>query len=406
MSGFGSTPSLGADFGMSIALNRRVAIPFRTGFVGRAKLAGVDKDLAALFTRIRRRWYPETLPVLVSYWLKTVYSRGHDLAWWKKLDRRLKQALLEQFPNGDSSRPVLGELQAWIEGTILHGEAPPQPPEQKEPKKEPVRVKLDPEWVAPYVGRLLNEWLPVEVARLLVDEGDSPMWQGEGIPVLATARALERMLLRERLSPATLELLLQPGLFAPQLVYPADAEILSDVVLSLLGRVEAPTLPVMPATLLSVSPRAPLPANFGEAVRYARLVARAWGEEVQVPLAGTDVRQILREDHLQIGSILLTMDGRWWEPQRLDYGVNDSVLYRPIGRLRIDYSADHARLRVPWPETRLRWSGPVSFPQTMDLFGREWRVSRWEEDAQRTWLHLEFFRAVPAMARPAPRYAA
>ncbi len=388
---------------MSIATKRGVAIPFRAGFVRRTKVASVEKDLAALFARIRRRWYPETLPVLVSYWLKAVYSRGHDLAWWKRLDRLLRQALLEQFPNGDSARPVLLELQAWIEETLLRGGTPPQPQQQKQ---DPVRVKLDPEWVAPYIGRLLNEWLPVEVARLLVDEGDSPMWQGEGIPVLATARALERLLLRERLSPGTLELLLQPGLFAPQSVYPADAEILSDVVLALLGRVEAPAPPVMPAVLLCVSPRAPLPVNFAEAVRHARLVVRAASEELHVPLPATDIREILKEDHLHIGSFLMTMDGRWWESQRVCYGENDSIVYRPMGRLRIDYSADHARLPVPWPETRLRWNGSVSFPQTMDLFGREWRVSRWEEDTQRTWLHLEFLRVVPAMARPAPRYAA
>jgi hypothetical protein len=393
---------------MSIATTRGVAIPFRTGFVRRAKVAGVEKDLAALFARMKRRWYPETMPVLVSYWLKTVYSRGHDLAWWKRLHRLLKQTLLKQdeagqFPSGDSSRQALMELQSWIEQTILQGDEAPSLPGSK---KAPVRARLDPEWVAPYVVRLLNEWLPVEVARLLVNESDSPMWQGEGIPVLATARALERLLLREHLSPGTLELLLQPELFLPRLVYPADAEILCDVVLSLLGRVDGPTLPVMPATLLYIAPHAPLPSNYGEAVRHARLVLRPSGDEIQVPLAASEVREILKEDYLQIGSILITMDGRWWEPQRLHYGENDSVVYRPMGRLRIDYSADHARLRVPWPEARLRWNGSVSLPETSDLFGREWRVCRWEEDAQRTWLHLEFSRVVPSMARPAPRYAA
>jgi hypothetical protein len=30
-----------------------------------------------------------------------------------------------------------------------------------------------------------------------------------------------------------------------------------------------------------------------------------------------------------------------------------------------------------------------------EIFGREWHVSRWEEDAERTWLHLVFSRTLP-----------
>jgi hypothetical protein len=67
-----------------------------------------------------------------------------------------------------------------------------------------------------------------------------------------------------------------------------------------------------------------------------------------------------------------------------------------MGRLRLDYAADHLRLRVPWPETRLNWSGAVHFPDTFEIFGRKWHLSRWEQEADRTWLDLVFSCALPS----------
>jgi hypothetical protein len=338
-----------------------------------------------------QRLYPETIPVLASYWLKTVYAGGCELRRWQELNGLLKQALGEQLPNAPS-RQALIDVQTWIQQTVLKaGRAPPSLP----PRLEPVRSIPNSVRLAAYVGRLLNEWLPVEVARLLVNESESTIPQNSGIPVLATASALERLLVRERLSPATLEMLLQPELLSPQWVYPADAEILRDVVLSLLGRTWAPTPSVMPATLLCVAPGSALPADYREAVRHAFLVPRPGGEEVHVPIAPAQALEILKGDQVRIGSIVVTMDGRWWESENLQSGEQHSVVCRPMGRLRIDYSADHAKLRVPWPETRLRWSGGVCFRNVFEIFGREWHVSRWEEDAERTWLHLVFSRTLP-----------
>jgi hypothetical protein len=257
----------------------------------------------------------------------------------------------------------------------------------------PVRAPLNSEWLAPYIGRLLNEWLPVEVARLLVNESESTVPQ-YGIPVLTIGRALERLLVRERLSPQTLEMLLHPELLSPQYVYPADAEILRDVVLSLLGRIWVPPPSVMPATLLCVAPGSPLPADYREAVRRAFLVSRPGGEEVHVPIPPAQALDILKGDRVRIGSIVVTMDGRWWESKDLECGEQHSVVYLPMGRLRIDYSADHARLEMPWPESRLRWSGFVHFRDTFEIFGREWHVSQWEEDAEGTRLHLVFSRTL------------
>src|SRR6185369_17820076 len=117
---------------------------------------------------------------------------------------------------------------------------------------EPLRPTPKSEQLEPYIRRLLNPWLVAEVACLLINQSESGVPQDGGIPVLAIATSLERLLLRDRLSPGTLEMLLQPDLVSPRDVYPADAEILTDVVLALLGRTWAPTPPVMPATLLGV----------------------------------------------------------------------------------------------------------------------------------------------------------
>jgi hypothetical protein len=366
----------------------------------RPKMPRMNQDLAALLARTRQRLYPETLPVLVSYWLKTVSAKGHDFSWWRSLYDELSQSLVNEFPDDSPSRQALIELRTWIENEILLKGHPPSP---RPPCLASVRTNLDPSALKPYINRLLSTWLPLEVARLLVNEAESAPGGEEGIPVLATALALEHLLVRARFSRETLEMLLGPALFSPQYVYPADAEILRDVVLDLLGRTAADPPPVLPAILLSVAPGSLLPADYGDAVRRAVLSPGRDGEELRVPLAPAQAREILKSDQVRIGSILVTMDGRWWESERLRYGDNEAVVYRPMGRLRIDFSADHARLRVPWPEARAQWSGDVQLGGALGLFGREWRVSRWDADAGRTWLDLMFSCVLPAIAGTADR---
>ncbi len=96
-----------------------------------------------------------------------------------------------------------------------------------------------------------------------------------------------------------------------------------------------------------------------------------------------------------IGSIIVTMDGRWWESENLRCAEQPSIVYRPVGPLRIDYSQEHSSLRVPWPEIGARWSGGDRFRHTFKVFGREWHFSKWEVDTERTWLHLELSRVMP-----------
>ena len=348
-------------------------------------------DFEALLVRMRGRLYPETIPVLASCWLKTVYLAGHERRWWKELNELLEQALRE--PQLDAtSQGCLNDIQTWInQSGILTGKLPAVLP----PRREPHRANLRSDRLAPYITRLLNEWLAAEVAALLVNETEASLLPEEGVPALATGRALERLLVRERLSPETLEMLLQPGILSPKFVYPADAEMLVDVVLSLLGRTWAPALPVMPATFLVAPADTPLPPDYAELVRRASLVERESGEEIHVPLPAEHALKILNGDPVRIASLILTMDGRCWESESLQSGEQHWVVYKPGARLQIDYTADHARLALPWPAAEMHWNGPVRLQDPIEIFGREWQTSSWETNGRQTRLNLVFFRVLP-----------
>ena len=344
-----------------------------------------------MLTRMRQRLYPESIPVLASYWLKTVYAAGHERAWWKELNDLLRQVLRKQLLDGPS-REALIDIQSWVQKTGLRfGKMPCAPTA----KLEPLRANPKPEHLGPYVRRLLNQWLLAEVACLLVNGSESGIPQDGGIPVLAIATSLERLLLRDRLSPGTLEMLLQPDLVSPRDVYPAHAEILTDVVLALLGRTWAPTPPVMPVALLGVAAGCPLPQSYAEAVRHASYVQTQEGDEVHVPIGAVQASEILKGDPVRIASVIVTMDGRCWVSESFQTGEQHSVIYKPWGRLRIDLSADHAKLVVPWPDHQLHWPGKVHFRDPFEIFGREWHESSWEMDGERAWLHLIFSRTLP-----------
>jgi hypothetical protein len=255
---------------------------------------------------------------------------------------------------------------------------------------------LNPEHVAAYAARLLNEWVPSEVARLFIENGESGAPVDRGIPLWAVGTALERLLLREHLSRDTLEALILPELLSAEDAYPADLEILNDVVLWLLGRTAAPEPVLMPATLFCVAPDSHLPPNYREYLAGVFLKHRNGRAELHVPIAPAWAQEILRKRIVRVGSVIVTMDGRWWEAESVDSGEQHSIVYRSAGRLRIDDSGDHIRLRVPWPEKRLHWSGREHRDETFKIFGREWRVAAWVVDAERTWMDLVFFRVAPA----------
>jgi hypothetical protein len=237
-------------------------------FVKQSKALCIERDLEALLARMRQRLYPETLPVLGFYWFKTVRGNGYGRRQWKKLNRLLNRALGEQLLDGPFRQAIV-DVQTSIQQRVLVTGRPPRP---KPPQPERIYRTLSSDLLQPYINRLLHEWLPAEVARLLTNGRESSLPADGAVPPLVTGRALEGLLVRERLSPRALEMLLQPELFSPHYVYPTDVEILQDVILFLLGRILASPRSVMPATLLCVAPDSQLPENYGEAVQHAFLV--------------------------------------------------------------------------------------------------------------------------------------
>jgi hypothetical protein len=349
-----------------------------------SKASSVAEDREALLARMRQRRYPETLPVLAYYWLKTLKASGYGRRQWKKLSRLLKRTLGEQLLDALSHQAILN-VQTRIQQTVFLNKQPTRP---KALRSENICATLSSDLLAPYVTRLLNEWLPAEVARLLANGNASTPPSDRGIPALLIGRALESLLVRERLSPQALEMLLRPELYSLHYLHPADVEILQDVILFLLGRKWASPWPVMPAELVCVAADSLLPANYGELVHHAFLVPRLGCEEVHVPIAPAQALEIQKDEQLRIGSIMVSMDGRWWEAVRLQDREPHSVVYRPIEDLRLEYEADHVKLRVPCPESWVSGSGDIPFPDTFEIFGREWRLSQREQDAERAWLHF------------------
>lgn len=348
-----------------------------------------QKDFDHLLQRMRRCMYPETLPALTLYWLKTLYNGGYTSQDWNALDRLLNRET--EFGG------VMADLRNSIRDVQRNRPVHPHGTAETLPAQ---RHPLNSESVVPYMVRLLNEWAPVEVARMLVRDPEQWTIEEQGIPADTFGRALERLLIRERLSPATLEALLQPELFSPRYVYSAHFEILQDVTLFLLGRTNAPERSALPATLLYVAPGAPLPDDYAREVERAFFASGIEREELHVPIErGQAVKVLESSDLVQITSVVVTMDGRWWQADKLTGGEQNIVVYRPMGVLRMDDWDGHLRVRVPWYEARLNWPGAVSFGTTVELFGREWHIAQLEQDAEHTWANLVFNRVLPMNER-------
>jgi len=344
--------------------------------------SGPVAEMNVLLERIGQRLYRESVPVLASWWLKTVYCAGHNRQWWIELDAAMRRVLRKQCLDATADEAIR-DIETWVRQAILSRQKAPAAQRLLAP---PFRRELMPGQAGSYLTRVLNEWLPGEVARMLTTEAGVAGSSESGMPALTVATALERLLLREHFSPASLELLLEAARMSPVNAYPADVEIFGDIVLALLGRTAGPAPPVLPATALA--------GGFADAVGRAALVACDDGDEIHVPLDAAQAREVFQHDPVRIGSIVVTTDGRWWESARLQSGTETVIAYRPGGRLRIDFSSEHARLVVPWPETGESWPGAVHLPDHVALFGREWRGRAWEKGADRTWLHLEFSSAL------------
>jgi len=348
----------------------------------------VRSDFSRLLERMRRRHYPETTQALALYWLKTIREKGYSRDEWEALN---KMVLTEVYKHerGSAVDLALADLQRWTWAASELNR--PRRPRRGTPPRE----KSDD--VIPYAMRLLNEWAPVEISRLLIEEAEADDDDSEnGIPAIAKARAIERILLRDRVSNECLEALLHPGTLSPRFFYPGDFEILQDVALYLLGRTEVPALPVLPAALLAVAPGTHLGSNYDHAVEEAFIVESPEGEELHVPIARARAMAALSEESVQFTSFVVTLDGRLWRTHEFQGGDRNLVTYQPSGRLLIDYSGDHACFHLPWYEQRHDWPGAFAVAPRVRMFGREWYGARWNQDSDGVTIDFVFARCLRA----------
>jgi hypothetical protein len=349
----------------------------------------VDSDFKNLLERMRQRAYLETTPALVYFWLRTVYASGYDRSEWNQLDALLIEVL--NTGAAPAHAVILGDMRSRIRRDgFVTGDAPP-PPRTPPLSESPARGT---DWLVPYFVRLLSEWLPKEIAQLLADESEE-----REIPSLCAGQALERLLVRQRLSRRSLEFALDPSSFSPRFVYPCHYEILRDVALFLLGRTAPLGFSAGSACLLCSAPDARLFDDYAEAVAHATVTGGGDGEQLEVPITPSQSRALRGGDGFRVASIVVTMDGWWWKAHSFRGGKQNVIVYRAGGHLRIDFSEAELTLRVPWLASRMSWSGPPRFPR-VELFGREWRTIQWDQDPERTWLVLASPASLPVAKLP------
>src|SRR5262245_59792028 len=107
----------------SASISTGTVMAFAPSVLRHKKPSGPRVVLDDLLARIRNRLYPETIPILASYWLKTVYSAGHNLAWWSQLATAIGK---EQLPGAAESQ-ALADIHGYIRREILAKRAAPAP---------------------------------------------------------------------------------------------------------------------------------------------------------------------------------------------------------------------------------------------------------------------------------------
>src|SRR5690348_1039218 len=111
----------------------------------------LGRDVEALLARMRQRPYPETIPVLASFWLKAVFERGYGLRRWKQLNSLLRRALSQQRLD-EFSRQAILDIQTWIPQTVLTTR---EPPPFTHPRLDGICVTLTSDQLPVFIRRLL-----------------------------------------------------------------------------------------------------------------------------------------------------------------------------------------------------------------------------------------------------------
>ena len=111
--------------------------------------------------------------------------RNHNRAWWDELDRSIKKFVARDACGVKAD--TIREIQDWSRQAILTQRKLPTVQPLLRP---PFRPDLTPGEAAPYLARVLNEWLPAEVARVLTGEAEFGGPMESGIPAVTVAIAL------------------------------------------------------------------------------------------------------------------------------------------------------------------------------------------------------------------------
>ena len=391
----------------------------------------VRRDVRALAERVRRRSYPDTMLVGVFYWLLTlreVYSEEH----WPVLKREIERILGSGAGLASPELPAFKRALEWIQ---LSG-----PTNQKSVRRNNLVPPFSSEHLAPpdfvaqaFLERVLNEWLPERLLEKYGTRVVSPGWTIESwyeevatcleeilrpmasFPDVETVQRLDKIrglpptptddILRwRRKRQATLESLVRVSLADAAAVDPKDREILNDIVLYLLGVTEPPPAAEPGYAWLFPGPLgANLPSDLAQQVcEYPLPAAYASSPSLFIPIKRWRLLDPLvdRIHPLRIQSILLTPDGRIWESQQLeqDAGSPPGVMYRAIGKINVEPTAQGLFLRVPISSWPAEISPDLADRMSFDLYHRRWRMRRIEASADGV---FAVYSPAPASARPA-----
>jgi hypothetical protein len=371
----------------------------------------IQRDLKSLRERARGRSYPDTMNVLAFYWLMTVretYTAEH----WPILGKQARMELSGAGSLSEEEARALGQAARWIDTTLpcsrkavlRRNFVPPFTSGQYAP----------PDFISQaFLETLLNEWLRERVLekygrRLIPADWNSESAYEETalcleeilkplfiFPDVETVHAMDRLqghrptpiediLQWRRRRQAGLESLLLVSLREANTIDPKQREILTDVVLYMLGVTGPPPEPeagyawLLPAPLGDSLPKDaakqvaefPLPRDYAGATTL--LIPF---EEWQVPGRSNGSLQ-----PLSIESTLLTPDGRIWQSHDLEQeaGSAPGILYCAAGKIDVVPTSRGLLLQVPIASCPTEINPKLIEEWDMALYHGRWHMERME----------------------------
>jgi hypothetical protein len=370
----------------------------------------VREDLSLLLARARSRGYPDTLNVLVFYWLMTVresYTPEH----WGVLKSEVQRLRAPERPIDFREARALDRAAEWIAVT--------GPSKRRTPRENLAAPFTSAQFAPPgfvsqaFLEMLFKEWLPERILqkygrRMVPGDWESENWYEELALCLEeilrpqivfaeteTIRAIDRLQKRRptpmedivawrRRRQAGLESLVTVPLQDAGAIDPKQREILNDVILYLLGVTSpapavapgyawcfpAPVGESLPADAAAQVSEFPLPQDYARGstlfVPFKRWTALPQADDRLTPLS--------------IHSVLLTPDGRVWEAHHLEQAAEASpgVVYQAAGKIDVRPTAQGYLLRVPvasWPD---EIGTKFSQQHDLELYGGRWHMQQFE----------------------------